>query len=91
MLESGRLEPTGDEQIWNSPALGLTGIGFYLATCIVGLTLVGHLLDGRFDTEPVLTLVFLVMGLLVGFYGAYRQLRELMQRLDRSRDAKGRR
>ncbi|MDA0365836.1 MAG: AtpZ/AtpI family protein [Chloroflexi bacterium] len=66
--------------MWNSPAFGLLGLGSYLATSIVGLTLVGVWLDGRFDTRPVLTLVFLVMGLAAGFYGAYKQLRELTER-----------
>ena len=66
--------------MWNSPAFGLLGIGSYLATSIVGLTLLGVWLDGRFDTRPVLTLVFLVLGLVLGFYGAYQQLRELTKR-----------
>ncbi len=44
------------------------------------MTVVGRLLDGRFDTEPVLTLVFLVMGLAAGFYGAYVQLRDFTRR-----------
>ncbi|MEX2228325.1 MAG: AtpZ/AtpI family protein [Dehalococcoidia bacterium] len=66
--------------MWNSPAFGLLGIGSYLATSIVGLTLVGVWLDGRFGTRPTLTLVFLVLGLALGFYGAYRQLRELIER-----------
>ena len=64
---------------WNSPAIGLLGIGSYLATSIVGLTLVGHWLDGRFGTEPVLTLVFLALGLMAGFYGAYTQLRDFLR------------
>lgn len=77
--------------IWNSPAFGLLGIGAYLATSIAGMAVVGHLLDGHFETEPVLTLVFLTLGLAAGFYGAYVQLRELMQRSlppprDRDRD-----
>jgi F0F1-type ATP synthase assembly protein I len=66
--------------VWNSPAFGLVGIGTYLATSIVGLTLVGVWLDRRFDTRPVLTLVFLVLGLAAGFYGAYQQLRDLVER-----------
>ena len=66
--------------MWDSPALGLVGIGTYLATSIVGLTLIGVWLDGHFGTRPVLTLVFLVLGLAAGFYGAYQQLREVMQR-----------
>lgn len=66
--------------MWNSPALGLVGIGFYLATSIVGLTFVGSLLDGHFAIRPVLTLVFLVLGLLVGFVGAYGQLKDVIAR-----------
>ena len=66
--------------MWNSPAFGVVGIGFYLATSIVGLTVVGSLLDGHFGTKPVLTLVLLALGLLVGFVGAYRQLMDVVAR-----------
>lgn len=76
--------------IWNSPAFGLLGIGFYLATSIAGMAVVGHLLDSHFDTEPVLTLLFLMLGLFFGFYGAFTQLRDLTQRLNtRRQDRKG--
>jgi F0F1-type ATP synthase assembly protein I len=59
--------------------LGLLGLGTFLATSIVGMAVVGHLLDSRFDSEPVWTLVFLVLGLLTGFYGAYVQLRDFIR------------
>ena len=45
------------------------------------------MIDRRFDTDPVFTLVFLALGLFAGFFGAYRQLRRLMER---SADAGGR-
>ena len=67
----------------NSPAFGLIGIGFFLAASVVGMTWFGNWLDGRFDTEPLLTLVFLGMGLFIGFYGAYQQLRDVLERLSR--------
>jgi F0F1-type ATP synthase assembly protein I len=66
--------------VWRSPAVGLIGIGFYVATSIVGLAIIGSQLDRRFDSEPVLTLLFLVLGLLVAAIGAYRQLRWVLQR-----------
>ena len=66
--------------VWRSPAAGLIGIGFYLASSIAGLAIIGNLLDRRFETDPALTLVFLTLGLLVGFFGAYRQLRWLIAR-----------
>jgi len=83
VLESARFVPGGRSHIWNSPAFGLVGIGSYLATSIVGMTLLGRWLDGRFDNAPLLTLVFLVLGLLLGFYGAYRQLQQLLARTSR--------
>jgi F0F1-type ATP synthase assembly protein I len=71
--------------VWNSPAFGFIGIGSYLATSIVLLTLVGRWLDGRFDTRPTLTLVFLVLGLLVGLLGAYRQLQLVLAQIEERR------
>jgi F0F1-type ATP synthase assembly protein I len=75
--------------IWNSPAFGLVGIGSYLATSIVGLTLVGRWLDGTFGTAPLLTIVFLVIGLLVGFIGAYRQLQTVLALIEERRQRRG--
>ncbi|MEX1022684.1 MAG: AtpZ/AtpI family protein [Dehalococcoidia bacterium] len=63
----------------NSPALALVGLGFSLAFWIAGGAILGHWLDGRFDTEPALTLGLLVLGMLIGFYDAYRRLRELVK------------
>jgi ATP synthase protein I len=69
--------------VWKSPVLNLIGIGSYLATAIVVPTLFGQYLDGRFGTEPVLTLVLLVVGLLAGFLGAYRQLQDVLREANR--------
>jgi len=66
-----------------SPVLNLVGIGSYLASAIVVPTVIGHYLDGRFGTEPVLTLVLLVAGLMAGFLGAYRQLQDVLREANR--------
>jgi|GEM_PF-1680985 len=93
MLDSPRPQPPKkgvSPAIWTSPAVGLVGIGSYLATSIVGLTLIGHWLDGKFELSPVLTLVFLALGLLVGFVGAYRQLKLVIDaQARRRRDIRG--
>lgn len=68
--------------MWNSPAFGLLGIGFALGIWIAGGALLGFYLDGRFETRPVLTLVFLFLGLCLGAYDVYRRLRELTGRLE---------
>lgn len=69
--------------MWKSPVLNLVGIGSFLATAIVVPTVIGHYLDGRFGTEPVLTLVLLVVGLMAGFVGAYRQLQDVLRETNR--------
>lgn len=70
----------------NSPAFRLIGIGFSLAFWIGGSAVLGHYLDGRFDTEPVLTLALLALGMIIGFYDAFRRLREVV----RANNRKGR-
>ena len=66
-----------------SPTLRLVGIGFSLAFWIVGGAILGNWLDGKFDTTPVLTLALLVLGMLIGFYDAYRRLREVIEATSR--------
>lgn len=66
----------------NSPALRLLGIGWFVASSIIVPTLIGRWLDGRFDSEPLWTLVLLVLGLTTGLYGAYTQLRDVLRALE---------
>jgi F0F1-type ATP synthase assembly protein I len=55
-------------------ALRLTGIGFYIAGCIVGGVVLGVWLDGKVDIKPLFTLLGLGLGLFAAFYGTYRML-----------------
>jgi F0F1-type ATP synthase assembly protein I len=76
--------------MWSkSPAFALVGIGFSLAFWIGGSAVLGNYLDGRFGTEPRLTLILLVFGLLLGFYDAYRRLRDFIARTNPPADRKG--
>ena len=90
MLVSVGHGPEGGAAIWNSPAFGLIGIGFYLALSIAGAAIVGNLLDRKLGTDPVLTLAFLAGGLLIGFAGAWRQLRRLTERSAAAGGGRGR-
>lgn len=75
--------------MWNNPAFALVGIGSYLATSIVLPTLLGRFLDARYETDPVLTLLGLLLGLTVGLYGAYTQLRDFLRRANPPSDRRG--
>ena len=59
-------------------ALRLTGVGFFIAACILLGTFVGLWLDGKLNTKPILMLVGLLLGLVVAAYGVYQMLRPLM-------------
>jgi len=50
---------------------------------IIGL-LIGQALDGWLGTDPWLTLLFLIFGMVAGFRSVYRLVRE-MQRRDREK------
>ena len=56
-------------------ALGLTGIGFYVAGSIILGILGGRWLDNKLDSEPVWIIVGLILGIVVAFYGVYTMLR----------------
>jgi F0F1-type ATP synthase assembly protein I len=69
------------------PALKVTGIGFYIATCIVGGTFLGHWLDGKLNTGHWLLLGGLVVGLIIAVYGVYRMIKPLVnEKYDKEND-----
>jgi ATP synthase protein I len=59
-------------------ALRLTGVGFYIAACILLGTFVGLWLDGKLNTKPLFMIGGLVVGLAVAVYGVYQMIRPLM-------------
>lgn len=56
----------------------LSTVGITLVVSTVIGYFVGHYLDGRFNTTPWLTLVFLLLGIAAGFKNLYDQTRRLM-------------
>ena len=58
------------------PALQVTGIGFYIAACIVGGTFAGWWLGGK---RPLYLIIGLLVGLVLAVYGAYRMIRPLFK------------
>ncbi len=63
---------------WPSLALRLLGLGWYIAMSIVLGTGGGLWLDRRLETLPLFTLVGIVVGSVVAFYGVYRMVAPLM-------------
>ena len=56
----------------------LTGVGFFIAACILLGTLAGLWLDGKLNTKPFLMIVGLFAGLVVAAFGVYQMLKPLM-------------
>jgi F0F1-type ATP synthase assembly protein I len=54
--------------------LRFSGIGFYIAGCIVLGVVLGVWLDRKFDVSPLFTLLGLGLGLFAAFFGTYRML-----------------
>jgi len=59
-------------------ALRLIGVGFYIGGSILLGTIAGLWLDSRLNTEPILVIVGLILGIIVAFYGVYRMLLPLI-------------
>jgi ATP synthase protein I len=59
-------------------ALRLTGIGFYIAACILIGVFGGLWLDNKLATKPWFMIGGLLVGLALAVYGVYRMIRPLM-------------
>ena len=63
-------------------ALRLLGVGWYLALSVVLGIGAGLWLDTRLNTQPLFTLLGLMLGLVVALYGTYRMVRQLLNNED---------
>ncbi|MFC2047979.1 AtpZ/AtpI family protein [Chloroflexota bacterium] len=61
-------------------ALRLTGVGFFVGGSIVLGVVAGRWLDGKLDSEPIWTIVGLILGIVVAFYGIYTMLRPFIDK-----------
>ena len=61
------------------PTVRLTGIGFYIALCIVGGVVGGQQLAGLLDTGRLFAVAGLFAGLVVGLGGAFLLLLEVLK------------
>lgn len=60
-------------QGWRA-ALGVLGVGWYIAIAIILGLLCGIWVDGRFGTKPVFTIIGLVIGVITAVYGVYKMI-----------------
>ena len=58
--------------------LQLLGVGWYVAICVIGGLFGGLWLDRKLDVLPVFTLVGIVLGAVLAFYGIYKMLLPLL-------------
>lgn len=58
-------------------------MGWYVGLCIVLGVLGGIWLDDRIHTRPVMTIVGLILGIILAFYGVYRMI---LPNLDKNRN-----
>jgi F0F1-type ATP synthase assembly protein I len=65
------------------PVAQLLGLGSYLATCIAGGPIAGYFVDRWLQTQPVFTLVGLLLGLVVAFVGSYRMITQTLRAMER--------
>lgn len=59
-------------------ALRLTGLGWYIAACIVIGVAGGYGLDRLFGTAPLFMLLGTVLGSVIAFWGMYKMVHPLL-------------
>jgi ATP synthase protein I len=67
----------------------LLGMGWYVAISILGGVLGGRWLDGRIGLDPLFTLVGLMLGLGVAFYGVFRMAEPLLSKPNDGKEGRG--
>ncbi|MDA0264367.1 MAG: AtpZ/AtpI family protein [Chloroflexi bacterium] len=60
-------------------ALRLTGLGWYVATCIVVGVVGGVALDKWLGFKPLFTLLGILLGTTAAFYGLFKMIQPLIQ------------
>lgn len=68
------------------PAFRLIGVGFFIAACITGGILAGWWIGGK---RPVFTIIGLIVGLALAFYGVYKMIQPLMNNKDNNKKDNG--
>ena len=59
---------------WWLIALKLTGLGWYVALCILAGVILGIWIDRIYNTTPIVTVVGTVLGSTLAFWGLYRMV-----------------
>ena len=60
--------------VWWAVALRLTGLGWYIAACIVIGILAGIGLDKLLGTRVLFTLIGIILGSIAAFWGVYKMV-----------------
>jgi F0F1-type ATP synthase assembly protein I len=58
--------------------LQLVGVGWYIAICIIGGLFGGLWLDRKLDVLPLFTLIGIILGTVLAFYGIYKMVLPLL-------------
>jgi len=81
------------DKLGNADKLGkafkLTGMGWYVALCILGSLFLGIWLDGLLGTRVLFTFLGLALGLAAAFYGVYRMISDLFAEKPETKEAEG--
>ncbi|MFC1900242.1 AtpZ/AtpI family protein [Chloroflexota bacterium] len=59
-------------------ALGVTGVGFFIAGSIIGSLLGGKWLDDKLNTEPVFLIIGIILGIALASFGVYNMIRPII-------------
>ena len=69
--------------------LQLVGVGWYVALCIIGGLFGGLWLDRTLGVLPLFTLVGIILGTVMAFYGIYKMVLPLLDHDQKSHKGNG--
>lgn len=60
------------------PALGLVGVGFFIAGCVIAGVLGGAWLDDRLKSQPAFLIAGILLGILLACFGVYSMIKPFL-------------
>ena len=67
-MDENKKKSNNSNSFLDTEVIKYLGLGTQLAATVAVMVFIGYWLDSKFDTKPILTLVFSFLGVIVGMY-----------------------
>ncbi len=67
-MDENKKNNSNSDSFLNPDVIRYLGLGTQLAATVAVMVFLGYWLDSKFDSKPILTIIFSILGVIVGMY-----------------------